>query len=56
MELGQNVRIKGNGLTGTVIGIWYSLYGQTQYNVRYYDTTKCKQDDWFTEGGLEQIN
>lgn len=54
-ELGQEVRIIEINTTGKIIGIWHTLYGQTQYQVRYYDTVNCKADMLYTAKELEII-
>jgi hypothetical protein len=47
LKMGMQITIKESGIIGTVSAKWESLYGKTQWQVRYYSTTGCRQLDWF---------
>jgi len=55
MELGSKVTINEISVNGTVIGVWHTLYGQTRYNVRYYDTTKRQAEVRFIADELTPV-
>ena len=54
-ELGQRVKIKTIDKYGKVIGIWRSLYGVDQYNVRYFDSTERRTDIWCPIDDIEVV-
>ena len=45
-RLGQKVSVKGRGIGGKIIGIWFDLYGDVQYYVKYWDKTDCRRHTW----------
>jgi len=49
MILGDRVQIKETGIEGKLVGIWHSLFGRTQFNVRYHDSTGRMAESWLTE-------
>lgn len=51
-QLGQKVTIKMNSQWGIIRGIWFSLHGDVQYNVRYSSDTNAICDEWFFEDEL----
>ena len=55
VKLGDKVRIREISIIGKVVGVWSSLYGQTQYHVRYYDDTKSRSTIWFVESDIEVV-
>jgi hypothetical protein len=55
LRLGQTVRICRTGETATVIGIWWSLFGEPQYLCRYSDATRRLAEHWLTVGELATI-
>lgn len=46
-KLGQKVIINQTKKTGTIISIWTSIGGQTQYQVRYFDNNDLASNFWF---------
>ena len=46
-KLGQEVTVEDIVVKGTVIGIWQSLHGRTQYRVRRYDTSRRVTEFWY---------
>lgn len=51
-ELGQTIRIKGNGKDGQVIGVWKTLGGLVRYEVRYFDDVNRDKESWFVASEL----
>jgi len=52
-DIGDRVVIKHTGRGGTIVGVWRSLYGTAQYQVRYSDRSDTVHDFWFTVVELE---
>ena len=55
IKLRDQVIIKVTQIKGSVIGIWFSAFGDEQYNIRYYDTTGKQNDDWFVISDFEKL-
>lgn len=51
-RMNQDVVVKNGRLKGRIIGIWYSAFGEPQYNVRYFDSTGRPGDFWFVADEL----
>jgi len=54
-KLGSRVVIKAISIEGIVIGIWYSLYGQPRYNIRYYDKSAQQVNCWLSKEEIEVV-
>lgn len=47
MQLGQNVVIKANGLSGTIEAIYLRRETSDQFSVRYVAADNIVRDEWF---------
>ncbi len=54
-SLKQKVSIKATGVRGDVRGVWHSVDGSTQYQVRYYDNNGCVVDPWYVADELQSV-
>lgn len=53
--LGTKVKIIATKKVGSIVGVWGILHSPNRYCVRYYDSAKKRNEDWFGIDELEVI-
>lgn len=53
-EIGQQVKIKVNGVVGKINGIWIDV-GRTVYNVEWVSSDSSIHTKWFVKDEIEEV-
>jgi len=53
--LRDGVIILMSGVPGKIVGLWFSISGEPQYNVRYADQNDLIAEHWFIGDDLKLI-
>jgi len=56
LDINDAVVIKATGVKGKIRGVWKSVTGKIQYDVRFFDTTQRPCDTWFLDEELEYVS
>ena len=54
-EVGQKIKIKANGIIGTINGVWKDL-SRISYDVEWVSSTTAIMNRWFLKEELEEVN
>lgn len=54
-ELGQDVKIKANGIQGKIYELWQGINAPPKYYVYYYDSTGRRAENWMLADEIEAL-